>query len=235
MINANDYVIDIESNSTQKDGNVWAIAILPVTNTVVYDLSCAECYVIQNNQGVISKDTTHWQDAVDAKFSQSPIALESGFSTMQEFVQATSTTMQPIHVTEIPDMRFGGKQPNLWANGKDFDPILLETALWRYNINPADYWHYRQWKDLPTLIWWKGLEAYKDVVRKQLEDYPYQHHPVFDCLIEAHYLTLANSGRVWTGCTKVVGTELAKITMAFEQWARNRIQLNKGANHYAST
>lgn len=211
MLLANDYIIDIESRSTAKDGEVWAIAIMPVThNGTAFDLLNSFVSLVDYNAGVVCPETAKWQAKVDNTLTLSDLP----FVAMEAFI-ATTSTSKPIHISELPDMRFDSERPNLWANGKDFDPILLEAAMYRYNLAPADFWHYRQWKDLPTMVWWKDLEHIKKSVISTLDGCPYLHHPLFDCLIERHYLAVIR------GMCLHTNESIIKLVEAFEQWLTN--------------
>lgn len=232
MIEAKDYICDIETNALDAQANVTSAAIMPVTHKgYAHDLHHAECYAIAPNLGSVDDSTLRWQAEKDAFFRESPLAKEFKLSTLLEFTQATATINEPIHISQLPNLNIGNKG-NVWGNGVDFDKVILESALARHGLNPKDYWHYRQWKDLPTLLWYRGLSEYKRAVRSHFDSYPYTHHPIMDCLIERHYLRCCLEGRVHTGALHV--EELQALEVAFERWARTQLCTHAQASHYQS-
>ncbi len=237
MILAKDYTIDIETLSLKKDGVVTSVAIFPCTHLgVAHNLMNAELYTLANAGVSICDNTLEFLSGCDNTLRNSAFAKAHELDTMAQFIALTASRSDPIHISELPDMKQGQAAhsetiPNLWANGKDFDNVLLEAAMYDAGLNPADYWHYRQWKDLPTLLWYRNVEKHKKAILKYLTSCPFLHHPVFDCMLEALYLELALGKRPFTGLLDE--PYINHLLECFEAWATNRIKQNREAMRYA--
>lgn len=170
---ADGYTVDIETLSLAFNAAVTSICIMPndrslsildaMNNSLVYELEFV--------------DGTHVSEStIDFHKKHDPDGLKA---------QAiTCCAAGKIHISELPDLRFDKQRPELWGNGKDFDQVRLEASLLCANLDPADFWHYRQWQDLPTLIQRCSYAAHmKNYFRKHWNE-NYLHHPVYDCAME---------------------------------------------------
>lgn len=186
MIKAPNYICDIETLSTAVNAAVYTVTYMPVLSLYDYEMipvaiGGAETYILEPMYGAdVSADT------VDFHAEQE--SFEIKHKAMRHCASAT------IHPSELPDLtvKVDGKKPYIWGNGKDFDMIRLEETLKLANCDPADFWHYRQWQDLPTLI---ERSSHAQDMKQYFRDNAnpqYLHHPLYDCALEYALLICAN-------------------------------------------
>lgn len=184
MIKSQNYICDIETLSTAVNAAVYAVTYMPAMSLKDYSMipvaiDHAETYILEPVYGAsVASDTIDFH------------VRQKSFEAKQKAIRDCATAT--IHPSELPDLsaEVDGKKPYIWGNGKDFDMIRLEETIKLSSCHPADFWHYRQWQDLPTLIERSShARAMKQYFRSKANP-EYLHHPVYDCALE-HALLIA--------------------------------------------
>ena len=134
-------MIDIETMSTRPDAALLAIGAVTFTVDNGVDPASAREWLVDlgdsvTHGGRMDPDTVLWWT------QQSERARRALVATRQLREQAALEGLAWM-ISSLP------AKPSIWANGSDFDLIILRSALHRHGMR--DLWAYWQQRDLRTL------------------------------------------------------------------------------------
>lgn len=182
-----DLSLDIETLSTEKNGVVTSISLVPFTDEKVLETEGVIVYLKISDQlkagRHISEDTlAFWADQDPELFKQQLTggvrkSVFGAASVLKKYLRNLNSNRLPLRV---------------WCKGPAFDGAILEDLFKKENMILTEPWmlHYRCWRDVRTIV-----DAAQDLTgTKLVSHFPIvAHDPFYDAVAQAKDVIVARA------------------------------------------